>query len=327
MGTGPGAGVAAHALRVTRKDVLSDGVVRVRLERPEGGRLPDWSPGAHVDLVLPLSGGSEDDLLVRNYSLCGNRWEADAYEVAILREPESRGGSRYIHDELSVGDLIDVSTPRNNFDLWPATKYLFIAGGIGITPIMTMIDSAERLGVDWELLYGGRSLASMAFKEELAQYGDRVTLWPQDEKGLLDLSYLDQPITDAKVYCCGPEPLLDAVRDATTNWPSWAVRFERFVPKTQHPPARSEPFTVVLARSGVSVEVTNDETILDALSQAGRSVVASCREGLCGTCDVKVLDGIPDHRDSLLTDDERDKGDRMFVCVSRSVTDTITLDL
>jgi ferredoxin-NADP reductase len=309
---------------VARKDVVANGVVRLRLEEPNLARLPDWTPGAHIELILPTLEGEN---ISRHYSLCGNRWDPTAYEVAVLREPESKGGSRYIHDTLEVGDMLTVGTPRNNFSLAQAARYEFIAGGIGITPILTMIEAADRLGIDWHLTYGGRTRASMAFLDDLAHYGDRVTLWPQDEKGLIDLSFLDEPQDKAKVYCCGPEPLLNAVMKAAARWPTWAVRFERFVPAVQPPPVRTEPFTVDLAYSKKSLTVGVDETVLSALNDAGIPILSSCNEGICGTCEVGVLGGTPEHRDSLLNDAERAVGDRMFVCVSRSITDRLVLDL
>ncbi|MFI1291785.1 PDR/VanB family oxidoreductase [Streptomyces sp. NPDC020792] len=317
-------GTGNQTLRVSRKDVLADGVVKLRLEEPSGGRLSHWTPGAHIDLVLPTVDGGP---LVRQYSLCGDRWDATAYEVAVLREPNSQGGSRYIHDDLAIGDLLSVGGPRNNFTLAPAKRYEFIAGGIGITPIITMIASAEAMGIDWHLLYGGRSRHSMAFLEELGQYGERVKICPQDETGLLDLAFLNESTEGAKVYCCGPEPLLNAVESATPRWPDGYVRFERFVPAAQPPPVRSEPFTVELSHSRKSVTVGTDETILEAMATAGVPVLSSCSQGICGTCEVAVLDGVPDHRDSLLTDAERARGDRMFVCVSRSITERLVLDL
>lgn len=309
---------------MTRKETLADGVVRLTLADPSGERLPYWTSGAHIDLVVPGAGGES---VVRQYSLCGDRWDAYTYQVAILREPQSRGGSEYIHDSLQVGDVISIGTPRNNFALKPAEKLEFIAGGIGITPIMTMIDSAEKMGMDWHLLYGGRSRRSLAFLDELEQYGDRVSICPQDEMGLLDLSYLHEPAVGSKVYCCGPEPLLDAVEAATTKWSAGTVRFERFVAAAQPPPVLSGPFTVELARSKTSVVVEPEESILQAVEKIGRPVLASCYEGICGTCEVTVLDGVPDHRDSLLTDSERAVNDRMFVCVSRSATERLVLDL
>lgn len=312
------------SLTVTEKEIISEDVARVRLEEPHGERVPFWTPGAHVEIVLPVS---EDESLSRHYSLCGDRYDPHAYEIAVLREPSSRGGSEYVHADLNVGDVVAVGTPRNNFGLTQAKRIEFIAGGIGITPIMTMIASAETLGIEWRLHYGGRTRSSMAFLDELEQYGDKVVIWPQDEHGHIDFSFLKESVDGGRVYCCGPEPLLNAVRGASEGWPDWAVRFERFVPTVQPPPARTEPFTVELARSKKTVVVDNQKTVLSALSDVGASVLASCMEGICGTCEVAVVCGKVDHRDSLLNDDEREKNDRMFVCVSRSVSDKLVLDL
>ncbi|MGM7778896.1 PDR/VanB family oxidoreductase [Arthrobacter sp. KNU-44] len=313
-----------QSLRVARKEVIADGVVQLRLEEPHNGRVPDWAPGSHIELVLPTADAGS---LSRHYSLCGDRRDPHAYEVAVLNEPNSKGGSRYIHDQLAVGDMLTVGTPRNNFPLSQATRYEFIAGGIGITPIMTMIVAAEQLGIDWHLHYGGRTRASMAFLDELAQYGDKVTVWPQDENGHLNLAFLNEPLDGGRVYCCGPEPLLNAVAGAAAAWPSWAVRFERFVPATLPAPVRTEPFELELALSKRRITVGTEETVLSALSDAGVRVLSSCNEGVCGTCEVGVLRGTPEHRDSLLNEAERAKNDRMFVCVSRAITDRLVLDL
>lgn len=313
-----------QTLRVDRKEIVADGIVRLRLADPDGGRVPFWTPGAHVEIVVPQA---EGDSLSRHYSLCGDRWDPHAYEVAVLREPQSKGGSEYIHEKLSEGDLVTVGTPRNNFPLSQAKRVEFIAGGIGITPILTMIEAAEQLSVDWHLNYGGRTRSTMAFLDVLEKYGEKVTLWPQDEKGFMDMAYLSDPIEDGRVYCCGPEPLLKAVQSAAEAWPAWAVRFERFVPKTQPPPVRTEPFTLDLARSKKCVEVGTNASVLAALTDAGVPVLSSCNEGVCGTCEVAVLKGTPEHRDSLLNDAEREKNDRMFVCVSRAVSDRLELDL
>jgi len=313
-----------QSLRVASKDVLAEGVVRLRLEEAHGARVPDWTPGSHIELVLPTA---DAGTLSRHYSLCGDRKDPHAYEVAVLNEPRSKGGSRYIHESMAVGDMVTVGTPRNNFSLTQAKRFEFIAGGIGITPIMTMIAAAEELGVDWRLHYGGRTRASMAFLDELAKYGDKVVLWPQEEMGHLNLTFLKDPQEDARVYCCGPEPLLNAVAANASAWPSWAVRFERFVPATQPEPVRTEPFTLELAMSKKCVTVGTDETVLSALADAGVAVLSSCNEGVCGTCEVSVLRGTPEHRDSLLNDAERAKNDRMFVCVSRAISDRLVLDL
>lgn len=265
--------------------------------------------------------------LSRHYSLCGDRWEASSYEVAVLREPNSKGGSHYIHDELVEGQMLTVGTPRNNFSLAQAKRYEFIAGGIGITPIMTMIAAAEQLGIDWHLHYGGRSRASMAFLPELEAYGDKVTIWPQDEMGHLNLTFLAEPAEHGRVYCCGPEPLLNAVARTAEAWPAGTVRFERFVPAQLPEPVRTEPFELELTISNKVVTVGTQQTVLGALNDAGVPVLSSCNEGVCGTCEVGVLRGTPEHRDSLLNDAERAKNDRMFVCVSRAISDRLVLDL
>ncbi|KQS61122.1 ferredoxin [Geodermatophilus sp. Leaf369] len=306
-------------LRVTARETVADGVVALTLADPAGARLPDWTPGSHVDLVLPTG-------LTRQYSLCGDRWDASTYRVAVLREPIGRGGSAWVHDELAVGDLVGVGGPRNQFRLVPAPRYLFIAGGIGITPLLPMIDAARRLGADWRLVYGGRTRDSMAFLDELAVHGDRVTVLPQDEHGHLPLAELFAGgDADTRVYCCGPAPLLDAV--AGLDLPPRVLRTERFAAQEQGAPARDTPFTVVLDRTGVEVVVTPDVSVLEAVRSVGVDVLSSCREGTCGTCETTVLAGEPDHRDSVLDEAERAAGDCLFVCVSRSRGDRLVLDL
>jgi ferredoxin len=191
-----------------------------------------------------------------------------------------------------------------------------------------MIHQADLLGADWRLLYGGRTRASMAFGGELAAHGDRVQAVPQDEHGLLDLaSFLGTPRPGVKIYSCGPAPLLAAMEQACAPWPAHTLHVERFVAKDLGAPARSGPFTVELARTGVVVDVPTGVSVLDAVRAAGVDVLSSCRQGTCGTCETTVLAGRPDHRDSLLADHERDAGDCMFPCVSRSCDDQLVLDL
>jgi ferredoxin-NADP reductase len=312
---------AVSAVRVTAKQHVSHGVVALTLEAPDGRRLPDWTPGAHIDLTLPTG-------LTRQYSLCGDRWDAHRYRIGVLREVDGRGGSAYVHDQLDVGDLLGLGGPRNNFPLVPAQSYLFVAGGIGITPLLPMVVQAHLLGADWRLLYGGRTRRSMAFLDELTGYGDRVRIAPQDETGLLDLGgFLPAPRDGVRVYCCGPAPLLAAIGTATADWPAHAVRTERFVADGRAAPARTTPFDVRLARSGRTVTVAPSESVLDAVHAAGIDVLSSCRQGVCGTCETEVLDGEPDHRDTILDDHERAAGDCMFPCVSRSCGDLLVLDL
>ncbi|MFB4270782.1 PDR/VanB family oxidoreductase [Nonomuraea sp. GTA35] len=305
-------------LRVAAKAPVADGVVALTLAHPGGRRLPDWTPGAHLDLILP--GG-----LTRQYSLCGDRWDPHTYRIGVLREPDGRGGSAYVHDTLAEGDTVAIGGPRNNFPLAPSERYLFIAGGIGITPLLPMIYQAELLGADWRLLYGGRTRASMAFLDELASYGSRVELVPQDERGLLDLPAELPP--DTKVYCCGPAGLLDAMERRAAGWPAGMLRTEHFVAKDLGAPARGEPFEVELRRTGRTLTVTRGQSVLQAINDAGVNVLSSCRQGLCGTCETTVLAGEVDHRDALLDDAERAAGDCMFVCVSRARSDRLVLDL
>ncbi|MCX5320130.1 MULTISPECIES: PDR/VanB family oxidoreductase [unclassified Streptomyces] len=302
---------------------MAEGVVSLTLTHPNGGRLPDWTPGSHIDLILP-------DGTTRQYSLCGDRWDAHTYRVAVLREPAGRGGSAYVHDRLRPGDRVGVGGPRNNFPLVPSEKYLFIAGGIGITPLLPMVRQAELLATEWQLLYGGRTRASMAFREELAAaYGERVHIVPQDECGLLDLNaWLEGPNADTKVYCCGPAPLLAAVEQAAASWGPYGLRTERFTARTdQAEPLRATPFEVELRRSGRAVTVSPGVSVLEAVRGAGVDVLSSCEQGTCGTCLTPVVEGRPDHRDSILTDHQRAANDCMFVCVSRACGDRLVLDL
>jgi ferredoxin-NADP reductase len=308
-------------LAVTGKEHVADGVATLTLARPDGGRLPDWTPGSHIDLVLPNG-------LTRQYSLCGDRWDAHTYRVGVLLEKGSRGGSSHVHEHLQPGHLVGVGGPRNNFPLVPSERYVFVAGGIGITPLLPMVQQADLLGADWQLLYLGRSRTSMAFLDELAAYGDRVVVHAKDERGPLDLAgFLGEPAEGTRVYCCGPTRLLDAMETACAGLPPHTLRTERFVAEEQGAPARTAPFEVELARTGTTVTVTPDLSVLEAVGSAGVEVLSSCRQGICGTCEIGVLAGRPDHRDSLLDDDERAAGDCMYICVSRALTDRLVLDL
>jgi cytochrome P450/ferredoxin-NADP reductase len=307
--------------RVTDKREAADGVVTLALRPLDDHPLPAWEPGAHVDLVL-------DSAPTRQYSLCGDPTDHHEYRVGVLRDPEGRGGSRYVHDRLEVGDVVRVRGPRNNFPFVRSQRYLFLAGGIGITPILPMIRAAEAAAADWRLVYGGRQRASMAFLDELSQYGDRVDVRPQDETGLLPLAeLLGTPEPETLIYCCGPEPLLAAVESHSTGWPAGALHVERFAPKPQAEPVRKEAFDVVLQRSELTLTVTPDRSILSVVEEAGIGVLSSCAEGTCGTCETGVLDGEPDHLDSVLSEVERRANDCMMICVSRSCTERLVLDL
>jgi ferredoxin-NADP reductase len=310
-------------LVVDRRAEEATGVVSLTLRHPAGDELPLWEAGAHIDVVLE-SGA------VRQYSLCGDPSDGTAWQVAVLREPNGRGGSAYMHDKLTEGTVVRVRGPRNNFPLDHASRYLFIAGGIGITPILPMVAAAEAAGAEWTLLYGGRSRASMAFAQRLTtSYGDRVRVIPEDEYGLLDLdSYLAQPEPGTLVYCCGPEPLLKAVEDrCAAGWPAGALRVERFKPKETGADIPPGSFEVALQRSGLTLTVLPDRSILETLEEAGVPVVSSCAEGICGTCETHIVEGEADHRDSILTHEEQAANKTMMICVSRCLGSRLALDL
>ncbi|MEU5507684.1 cytochrome P450 [Streptomyces fungicidicus] len=303
-------------LEVTERTEASDGVVALTLSHPDGGELPPWKAGAHIDVHVP---GGDGEVRVRQYSLCSDPEDRTSYRVGVLREQDGRGGSAAVHDTLTAGSRVTVSWPRNNFRLLPSPRYLFIAGGIGVTPVLPMIREAERAGAEWELVYGGRTQASMAFRDELAVHGGRVTVVPQDELGLIDLPGLLGEVREGTlVYACGPEPLLRAVEENTAHWPKNSLRLERFAPKPVVRTVPDTPFEVEFAGSGTVVEVGADETILEAAEKAGLPVVSSCKTGTCGTCETPIVSGRADHRDSILTPSEQEADRTMLICVSRA---------
>ncbi|XBB67891.1 PDR/VanB family oxidoreductase [Nocardioides sp. WV_118_6] len=297
-------------------------VMMLTLAAADGSALPPWTPGAHIDLVL-------GDDLVRQYSLCGSPADSTTWRIGVLRAPDSRGGSKAVHAELSAGTTVRVRGPRNHFPMVASPRYLFVAGGIGITPMLPMIAEAEASGADWRLVYGGRSRASMAFTHELAPYGDKVTLLPQDEAGLPDLdALLGVPAPDTLVYTCGPTGLLDAVEARCgASWPAGSLHLERFAAKAAVSEGEDEAFELVLQRSGLTLEVPADQSVFEVCRAAGVSVVGSCLEGVCGTCETEVVDGDVDHRDSILNEEEKESNEFMMICVSRCRSGRLTLDL
>ena len=312
--------IAEFDVVVARKREIADDAVSLTL-RSTGPPLPEWAPGAHIDVVLP----SKKE---RQYSLCGNPANRDEWLLGVLREEAGRGGSAFVCDELAEGTVLKARGPRNNFPLVPATRYLFIAGGIGVTPILPMLRVATDAGTPWQLWYGGRRRTSMAFTDELAGYGDRVHLWPQDERGLLPVDeLLATPTVGTLVYCCGPAPLLAAVEQRCAGWPAGTLHLERFAPVAAAPGVADEPFEVELARSRKTVVVPAGTSILHAVEAAGVVVLSSCQEGTCGTCETEVVEGVPDHRDCVLTEEERAAGEVMMICVSRSRSPRLVLDL
>ena len=309
-------------LTVLSRRIASDGVIVLDLGLTDGGDLPEWTAGSHIDVELPNG-------LIRQYSLCGSPSDRARWTIGVLREPESRGGSAFVHDILREGVGVKLVGPRNHFSLQPSRNYIFVAGGIGITPIIPMIEAAEAAGANWTLAYGGRTRASMAFLDELSVYGDRVKIQPFEEVGHIDLaSLLDQPTADTLVYACGPEPLLLAVEQKCEHWPHGSLHLERISAKPLEAPTYYGPFEVEAMRSGQVFTVLPDQSIMEVLEEAGFDVLCSCREGVCGSCETGLLSGRADHRDSVLSDDEKERNDRLMVCISRSRTgERLVLDI
>ncbi|MFJ8976978.1 PDR/VanB family oxidoreductase [Streptomyces sp. NPDC102282] len=308
---------ASLRLTVRRMTWEAEGVLSVELAHPDGKPLPAWTPGAHLDVH---AGGQ-----VRQYSLCGDPHTPDIYRVGVLNEPASRGGSRFVHTQLRPGQQITVSEPRNRFELEDADAYVFVAGGIGITPLLAMAREAARRGTAWRMVYGGRSRASMAFTGELDALGGDVTLVPQDEQGHIDLDAAFTGLPDGTlVYSCGPEPLLTAVEQ---RCPGDRLRLERFAAPTVEHDGDDEAFEVECRTSGLTLTVGAGTSVLEAAESAGLAVESSCRDGICGSCETRVLEGTPDHRDFLLSEAERVAGASMMICVSRCASGRLVLDL
>ena len=318
----PGRSRAASGItmaKVVCRAAVADDVIELEFA-PAAGTFPMWAPGAHIDVHLANG-------LTRQYSLCGDPARRDRWRIAIRRERGGRGGSAYAHDRLSVGEVVQLTGPRNNFGLVDAPGYLFVAGGIGITPFLPMLQEVVWRDKPWHLAYLGRAEATMPYLGWLRGLdGDAVTVWPSTKRGRLELDWLlasAQPGT--AVYCCGPEGLLSAV-EALCAERGFPVHVERFAPKPL-PAGENAAFEVMLAATGQTVTVASWESVLAAVNRAGASVPSTCREGTCGTCEVRVISGTPDHRDSVLTAQEHAANEYMMTCVSRSLGPSLVLDL
>ncbi|MBC9723932.1 2Fe-2S iron-sulfur cluster-binding protein [Streptomyces sp. TRM68367] len=328
--TGPPTGRDLPARPVVVQELrhAADGVVGVELAAADGARLPAWEPGAHIDLVLPSG-------LVRKYSLCGDSSQRDTYRIGVLHVPDGRGGSAEVH-ALRAGQRVAVRGPRNRFPLVLAEHYLFIAGGIGVTPILPMVRAVAAVGREWHLLYGGRSLATMAFADDLMVLGgDRVRLVPEDTDGLPDLAtaLADTP-PGAAVYACGPDALLTSLEKTMADFPDVHLHTERFTaPRTST--SLSQPgssasireFKVELRRTGRVLPVPVGRSLLEVIREAVPDAPSSCEEGFCGSCELRVLGGIPDHRDTVLALGERGRHDVIYPCVSRGRSPILSVDL
>ncbi|WP_344855321.1 PDR/VanB family oxidoreductase [Amycolatopsis ultiminotia] len=294
------------------------------LRRTSGAPLPEWNAGAHIDVLTP-------DGSARQYSLCGDPGTTDHYRIGVLREPHGRGGSQWLHDEVTVGDVLRIRRPRNHFRLEEATGYVFIAGGIGITPILAMVRASDRGEASWRLWYGGRSRQSMAFLDELESHGARVTVQPDDECGRPDIAALIALANPGElIYVCGPAGLIDAVREqARQSGAPDRVRYELFSvpPDTAAHDDGDREFLVELVDSGLTLPVPADRSILDVVRSAGIDVISDCQDGICGSCETDVVDGTPDHRDHVLTTEEQNENSCMMICVSRCLGPKLALRL
>lgn len=308
-------------LRAAAVQPVADGVIEVTFESTEGHDLPAWEPGAHVEVRLPSG-------LSRQYSLCGDPQDRSTYTIAVLREESGRGGSREVHEIARKGAEFDVRVPKNDFPLVESDSYLFIGGGIGITPLIPMIAEARRRGATWKLVYGGRSATSMAYRDLLAAHGDVVDVWIEEERGYPDLAQiLATAPASTQVYTCGPGAMIDAVTEEVSQHAHLGgLHFERF--------AASGPidttggsFEVELRRTGVTFTVPEGCPILEQVKEILPDHPFSCEEGYCGECEVRVIEGEPDHRDDYLTADEQEQNDVMMICVSRCKSARLVLDL
>ncbi|SPO01417.1 related to cytochrome P450 [Cephalotrichum gorgonifer] len=312
-------------MRVTRITAVATDVVEITLRCEDGSEVPVWSPGAHIDVKV-------GDFGYRQYSLCSDPSDRRHLRIAILKGRDS-GASQFLHGNTKAGTRFAIRGPRNNFDLELAVRRtIFIAGGIGITPIIPMVAAAATAGLDYSLVYLGSSRDNLAFANTLSEkHGNKCIIWASDENSgrRFDLAdYLQKEDLDGlRVYCCGPEALLVGVEDCLIDAPAGVLRLERFTNPAVAIDSKNTAFNVVLARSGRVLRVPEDRSVLDVINEAGAGVISTCNKGLCGTCEVKVIQGLPEHRDAVLTALERAEGRTMMPCVSRCSGKQLSLDL
>ena len=310
-----------HAITYEAQDIHS-----FELRRPDGAPLPAFAAGAHIDLYLGNG-------MVRSYSLVNPQGETHRYVVGIQRDPNSRGGSRYVHDNLKVGSKLTIGAPRNNFPLAESAPHsAFFAGGIGVTPMYCMVQRMAQIKASWQLFYSCRTPGHAAYHDGIEALGKAsgqqvVFNYDQIPGGkMLDLKAIIAGMAPTThLYCCGPLPMLAAFEEACKGRPEGTVHVEYFSARDEA--ATGGGYKVVLARSGKTVFVPEGKTLLDALLDAGENAPYSCMEGVCGSCETKVISGTPDHRDMILTDSERKANKTMMICCSGSKSAELVLDL
>jgi len=297
------------------------GIKRYELRSVSGLGLPAFTAGSHVDLHLPTG-------MARSYSLINHPDEHDRYEIAVALDLQSRGGSRYIHENLNAGDQLAISEPKNNFPLNErAAHHVLLAGGIGITPLICMIHRLEQLQASWELHYCARSRSNAAFVQALEKYDQTRFVFDDEQFGrFINMeAVIARAPGESHFYCCGPQGMMAGFAQATSALPPERAHVEYF--SAREGAERKGGFLVELSRSGRVVAVPAGRTILETLLDEGLKVNYSCADGVCGTCEVRVLAGTPDHRDSLLTEAERASGATMMICCSGSKSEKLVLDL
>jgi ferredoxin-NADP reductase len=309
-------------MRLTAIHFGAEGTNLFEFRNVDGRELPPFSAGAHVDVNLPNG-------VIRQYSIASSQSDRTRYLLGVKLEAQGRGGSRFLHEQVRVGHVLKLSLPRNNFPLNEnAASLVLIAGGIGITPILSMVDRLRTLGRDFHLHYAVRA-RNEALLAHVDENDSRVHLHVDGERNgqVLDVAAIVAAApANAELYCCGPTPMLAAFEAACANLPPARVHLERFS-APDNVAATGGAYTVELARSKRSITVQSGQTLIDALKAAGLKVKVSCEQGICGTCETRVLAGTPDHRDMILSDDEKAANETMMVCCGGSLTPTLVLDL
>lgn len=310
-------------LEIAGRRSVGEGIEEFNFRSADGAPLPAWQPGAHVEFLLPLAGGTEG----RCYSLLSDPADRKHWRIAVLRQPEGQGGSLWMHDNAVPGAIVPAVGPRQAFAFLEAERYLFVAGGIGITPLLPMIAAVAARGKAWELVYLARSESRFAYAPELRAYPNGNMEFHASSQPNFDLAAkLASLPAGTAVQACGPVPMLDALEKlAAAAKGHWTLSVERFAPPELGNGERT--FELKLARSNKVLTVPADRSILEVLRAEGIKIDSSCRSGSCGTCECGVLEGRIDHRDQVLTPAERERGNTMMVCVSRAAGDRLVLDI
>ncbi|MGF6917051.1 PDR/VanB family oxidoreductase [Paraburkholderia sp. 40] len=312
-------------VRVEKRVVEADDIVSLELRAVSDATLPPFLAGAHIDVHLPNG-------LVRQYSLCNASADSGRYVIAVLREPNSRGGSAAAHEAVAVGDILQISSPKNHFPLSAATRSVLIAGGIGVTPLISMAWALHASGEDFELHYCARSKSRTAFREQLlaSPFSRRVEFYFDDQGDSIRINeLLGEPEPETHIYVCGPAGFIEFVRRSVKQlgWADSHVHFEFFAAPQCAMEGDSLPFEIEIVSTGARLAVPEGRSAADVLYENGFEIPLSCEQGVCGTCVMRVMNGIPDHRDMFLSDEEKSRNDKFMPCCSRALSRVLVLDL